>query len=807
MDRWFAHPAALALLALIPWLIARSARQRRPAVRWPGAAELAGLADRSTERIGRWLAAGALVAGAVAAAGPAGRPARTNGIAVLLVADVSGSMAEDAGGRSRLDALKATFHQLISDRPNDRFGLVLFAAHPDTACPPTTDHAAVRQSLDAATPRGVPTESETNLGDAVAWALSRLRGEPGDKAIVVCSDGEHNVPAPALTPRQAGQIAAAAGVPVLTLDAGPADSPGRAGLAALASMTGGVMAPLGDTGAISAALDRMTARPATDPRQPVAASPWPGALAGLLCLAVAGWWFGRRIRPFVAGSASGALLAAACFLTASAIPTDGPPNAGADVVLLVDASRSMLTRDAAPDRLTQGLGLLGRLLDQLPGSRVAAVTFAARPATLAPLTFDRTAVRAALDELRADALPDLHPAGAVSGTRIGAAIDHANALLPGDRPGRIVLLSDGDDPAGDREWRNHLAGSAPILVLGIGHADRDTPVPGVPDATSRRSDATLEAIAAGAGGRAFFVEGGEADIERLARIIHAAAPPRPPAAPGLAGWLHLAGWLTLAAGLVWPLPRAAWAAPAVLAVAAHPTDGDMRAAHQDLLAGRPDAALARLDRLVGRGPDPGLIAFNRGVALARLRRHDEAARQFSLALTDAPPDRRGAALFNRATCRLRAGADRAAVEAALADLTEAEPLATGELADAVRTNRAIAQRLLPLVAASKPAPPEPEAGPGPPRTGSTSSQPGGGEPSLSGSPVGKAGPAPGATDGRETIATTPGRGNLPALPDAEVLAPIADLERYLDGVESRVRATRLEKRVARAAVRTEYPDW
>jgi hypothetical protein len=73
--------------------------------------------------------------------------------------------------------------------------------------------------------------------------------------------------------------------------------------------------------------------------------------------------------------------------------------------------------------------------------------------------------------------------------------------------------------------------------------------------------------------------------------------------------------------------------------------------------------------------------------------------------------------------------------------------------------------------------------------------------------VGKAGPAPGATDGRETNATTPGRGNLPALPDAEVLAPIADLERYLDGVESRVRATRLEKRVARAAVRTEYPDW
>jgi Ca-activated chloride channel family protein len=40
------------------------------------------------------------------------------------------------------------------------------------------------------------------------------------KVIVLLSDGEHNVPPPALTPRQAAQLSANKGIPIYTIDAG-----------------------------------------------------------------------------------------------------------------------------------------------------------------------------------------------------------------------------------------------------------------------------------------------------------------------------------------------------------------------------------------------------------------------------------------------------------------------------------------------------------------------------------------------------------------------------------------------------------
>ena len=38
--------------------------------------------------------------------------------------------------------------------------------------------------------------------------------------MILLSDGEHNVPPPALTPRQAAQLAANQGIPIYTIDAG-----------------------------------------------------------------------------------------------------------------------------------------------------------------------------------------------------------------------------------------------------------------------------------------------------------------------------------------------------------------------------------------------------------------------------------------------------------------------------------------------------------------------------------------------------------------------------------------------------------
>src|SRR5262249_35064530 len=96
------------------------------------------------------------------------------------------------------------------------------------------------------------------------------------KIIVLVSDGEHNAPAPALTPRQAAQLAGQAGVPIYAIDAGPPakadDKPddvaarreGQQSLAAGGGMAGGRSFLAHDSAALTEAMteiDRLERAP------------------------------------------------------------------------------------------------------------------------------------------------------------------------------------------------------------------------------------------------------------------------------------------------------------------------------------------------------------------------------------------------------------------------------------------------------------------------------------------------------------------------------------------------------------------
>jgi Ca-activated chloride channel family protein len=161
----------------------------------------------------------------------------TEGIAIQMVVDVSGSMAAPDfvwNGKpiSRLDAAKKAFRQFVEGdtenqptalegRPNDLIGLVTFARWPQTSCPLTPSHSVLLRLLDSEKPKSTPTESETNIGDAIAWGLVRLENAKAKRKIMILlSDGEHNVSPPALTPRQAAQLAANQEIPIYTIDAG-----------------------------------------------------------------------------------------------------------------------------------------------------------------------------------------------------------------------------------------------------------------------------------------------------------------------------------------------------------------------------------------------------------------------------------------------------------------------------------------------------------------------------------------------------------------------------------------------------------
>jgi Ca-activated chloride channel family protein len=300
----FAAPAYLLLLLVLPLLAWRNLRQRRLAVPHPSVGLFSGLpvGRAPFARYGslslRLLALTLIV---LALAGPRWPDLRTRlnaeGIALMMVVDASGSMAErdfDWNGEpiSRLEAVKRVFRLFVAGsageplpdgsaahfegRPTDLIGLVTFATRPIVACPLTLGHSTLFRQLDTEQPHAVPGESETNISDAVSLALTRLlAGGPRRKVLVVLTDGEHNLPKPisGWTPLQSAQVATSLGVPIYTIDAGN-DRPTPEGegpsaetraqavqrLRALADLTGGRYFAARDTPALLAAcqaIDRL----------------------------------------------------------------------------------------------------------------------------------------------------------------------------------------------------------------------------------------------------------------------------------------------------------------------------------------------------------------------------------------------------------------------------------------------------------------------------------------------------------------------------------------------------------------------
>lgn len=170
------------------------------------------------------------------------------------------------------------------------------------------------------------------------------------------------------------------------------------------------------------------------------------------------------------------------------IGDDGGVAVGRDVVLVLDLSRSMLAADTTnpPIRwqsaVTSARGLVAELRNR-GGHRVGVIGFAARPVVLVPLTTDYDHIDAVIADLDAEFPPAQVRPGTdevPSGTRIGAAMKAAVAAHDPRFPGSqdIILLSDGDDPANDREWEAGVtaarAANIPVHGIGIGDPERDS---------------------------------------------------------------------------------------------------------------------------------------------------------------------------------------------------------------------------------------------------------------------------------------------------------------------------------------------
>jgi Ca-activated chloride channel family protein len=356
------------------------------------------------------------------------------------------------------------------------------------------------------------------------------------------------------------------------------------------------------------------------------------------------------------------------------------------LVLVLDASRSMLAEQPSrQDRARRALGDLAATLTDMGGPRLALVVFAAHAQLVFPLTGDYDHLLEALQRIDADDLPpSLRPRagdGSLSGTRIGEALRLALHAVDPKVGGDILLLSDGDDPAGDDEWLNGADEArrhrVPVHVIGIGTPGTAATIPwgsgvlefaGQPVLT-RFSEGPLKEIARRTGGNYVPPQTGALPLGKLLPSIlsqgaNAAAlttdpeqglPLRRPRylwflAPAL---FFLA--LTLRGRqrreqVPVPISRLACLPLLALLLSAAPlpsVDAWLRQGNDAFERGHNSAALRFFEQAEEFAPDPALVAFNKAAALYRLERFEDAALHYQRCLEDntIPAGRRSWAYF------------------------------------------------------------------------------------------------------------------------------------------------------------------
>jgi len=234
----FAHPWLLLLLLLLPvlaWLKGRSGRQ--PAFLYSSVQLVKGIIGITKSRAGRilmslrWLALALFI---IALAQPrfvlSETQVRASGIDIVVALDMSGSMAAEDDGfilngqqASRYAIAKDVLQRFIDKRPNDRLGLVVFAAQAFVVVPPTLDHDFLSANLDRMDMESLAAQGFDNrataIGSALSSSLNRLRDlKSKSKIVILMTDGQNN--AGKVPPLTAAEAAQALKIKVYTIGVG-----------------------------------------------------------------------------------------------------------------------------------------------------------------------------------------------------------------------------------------------------------------------------------------------------------------------------------------------------------------------------------------------------------------------------------------------------------------------------------------------------------------------------------------------------------------------------------------------------------
>lgn len=146
---------------------------------------------------------------------------------------------------------------------------------------------------------------------------------------------------------------------------------------------------------------------------------------------------------------------------------------GAEVMIALDVSNSMLARDYSPDRLSRAKLAISRLTDKLADDRLGLVLFAGRSFVQLPITTDYVSAKMFLGNISTNSVP-------VQGTAIGDAINTCirSFSAQSEKSRAIIVITDGENHEDDPVAAAKDAASMGIKVytIGVGSAHGE-PVP------------------------------------------------------------------------------------------------------------------------------------------------------------------------------------------------------------------------------------------------------------------------------------------------------------------------------------------
>ncbi|MCZ2442889.1 MAG: VWA domain-containing protein [Flavobacteriales bacterium] len=146
---------------------------------------------------------------------------------------------------------------------------------------------------------------------------------------------------------------------------------------------------------------------------------------------------------------------------------------GADIIIALDVSNSMLAEDLKPNRLERAKQAISVLLDRLRGDRIGIIVFAGSARKQVPITIDYATAKMTVQSITPD---DVN----TQGTSLSAAINMAMESLPVDRAssGAIILITDGEDHEGEAVELARKAKKQNVFVhtIGIG-TPQGVPIP------------------------------------------------------------------------------------------------------------------------------------------------------------------------------------------------------------------------------------------------------------------------------------------------------------------------------------------